>query len=600
MFKTKLPLLIIACFITLIASSQSKERRPLPLLNAADSASYALGVKFGLALHYDSLPGMNKRIFLEALRTKLYNRTLSFDETLADDILKRYFDAIENDSLKVPPQVYKDLSVFETPMAESLKKNIKKTDIEKMQTEELKEAALGMFNKKYDKAYRIASYNAILSPKTLGQQLKIGDGYSKYEGITGIYLPAGRHIVLIDGIEGDKKIGLLVPDWNRRPPDSTKPDKDPAGWGIARQRFALHNGVNIVDVKGNGGLAYIDYYSEDPGKDKPIRVHFVSGKVNGYFDLAKNNDADWNALIDNAIYPVIDAKGKHIQIAYPAAACKKYAYSRGVELIKNYDSLISLQYHLMGLYKYNRIPKNHLLARVNYNYYMFRDGDGVAYMGTNPGNAMPLVVEPESVIKGDPCWGFSHEVGHVHQLRPQFNWGGLGEVSNNVFSLYCTTKFGNESRLSEQKVYQRVRDSIIKRHISYLQDKDPFDRLVPFWQLQLYFSGPANYGDFYPDLFETFRKSGSDEKKDNRESIGRGNNPAIYQLNFIKTACEIGKTDLTGFFDKYGFFYVGSFAIDDYGDYKYNMTQEMVDKCKSEIKAMNLPQPKVDLTTLRD
>src|SRR5690242_1854569 len=210
MFKTKLPLLIIACFITLIASSQSKERKPLP------------------------------------------------------------------------PQVYKDLSVFETPMAESLKRNIKKTDIEKMQTEELKEAALAMFNKKYDKAYRIASYNAILSPKTLGQQLKIGDGYSKYEGITGIYLPMGRHIVLINGIEGDKKIGLLVPDWNRRPPDSTKPDKDPAGWGIARQRFALHNGVNIVDVKGNGGLAYIDYYSEDPAKDQPVRVHFVSGKVNGY------------------------------------------------------------------------------------------------------------------------------------------------------------------------------------------------------------------------------------------------------------------------------------------------------------------------------
>ena len=596
MFKTKLPLLIIACFISLMAYSQANKRKLLPL-NAAHSSSYAPG-EFGLALQYESLPGMNKRRLLEALPAKLYNQTLSFDETLADDILKRYVDAIENDSLKVPPQVYSDLAVFETPMATSLKKKIKKKDIEKMHNKELKEAALDMFNKKYDKAYRIASYNAILSPKTLGQQLKIGDGYSKYEGITGIYLTAGKHIVLIDGIEGDKKAGLLIPDWNRRAPDSIKPDKDPAGWGIVKQKFALHNGVNVIEVKGNGGLAYIDYYSEDPGRDKPIQVHFVSGKVNGYFDLAKNDDADWNALLNNAVYPIIDAKGKHIQIAYPVSDCKKYAFNRGVELIKNYDSLISLQYKLMGLYKYNKIPKNHLLARVNYNYYMFRDEDGVAYMGTKPGNAMPLVVKPESVIKDDPCWGFSHEVGHVHQLWPQFNWGGLGEVSNNVFSLYCTTKFGNESRLSEQKVYQRVQDSIIMKHISYLQDKDPFDRLVPFWQLQLYFSGPGNYGDFYPDLFETFRRS--NQETTNRESIGRGNNPAIYQLNFIKTVCEVGKTDLTVFFDKYGFFYVGSFAIDDYGDYKYNMTQEMVDKCKSEIKAMNLPQPKVDLTTLRD
>lgn len=605
MHKIKSPLLILLCFLTLTAVSQSKERKPLPLLNANDSASYALGIKMGVAMQYDILPGMNKRIFLEALRAKLYNQTLLFNEELAVDILKRYMNAIENDSLKVPPQVYKDLSVFETPMAESLKKNIKKTDIEKMLTVQLKEAALDMFNKKYDKAYRIASYKAILSPKTLGQQLKIGDGYSKYEGITGIYLPAGKHIVLIDGIEGDKKVDLLVPDWNRRAPDSTKPGKDPAGWGIVRQRFALHNGVNIVDVKGNGGLAYVDYYSDDPGKDKSIWVHFVSGKVNGYFDLAKNNDADWDSLLDNAIYPVIDARGKHIQIAYPVSACKKYAYNRGVELIKNYDSLLSLQYRLMGLYKYNRVPKNHLLARVNYNYYMFRDEDGVAYMGTNPGNAMPLVVKPESVIKGDPCWGFSHEVGHVHQLRPQFNWGGLGEVSNNVFSLYCTTTFGNESRLGEQKVYQRAHDSIIMKHISYLQDKDPFDRLVPFWQLQLYFSGPGNYKDFYPDLFEFFRDHNfSQKKKDQKfkknQRDSRGNNPAIYQLNFIKTACEVGNTDLTDFFDKYGFFYVGSFTINDYGNYNYNMTQEMVDKCKADIKAMNLPKPKVDPTALRD
>lgn len=76
---------------------------------------------------------------------------------------------------------------------------------------------------------------------------------------------------------------------------------------------------------------------------------------------------------------------------------------------------------------------------------MFRDGDGVAYMGTNPGNAMGMVVKPESVIKGDPCWGFNHEVGHVHQLRPYLNWGGLGEVSNNIVTLYVTTHLGNKS-----------------------------------------------------------------------------------------------------------------------------------------------------------
>lgn len=65
----------------------------------------------------------------------------------------------------------------------------------------------------------------------------------------------------------------------------------------------------------------------------------------------------------------------------------------------------------------------------------------------------------------------SNEVGHVHQLRPYFNWGGLGEVSNNVFSLYVTTSFGNPSRIAEQGNYQSARDSIINRGISFYRTK---------------------------------------------------------------------------------------------------------------------------------
>ena len=77
-------------------------------------------------------------------------------------------------------------------------------------------------------------------------------------------------------------------------------------------------------------------------------------------------------------------------------------------------------------------------------------------------------------------------------------------------------------------------------------------------------------------------------------------NPAVHQLNFIKTACEVAKVDLIEFFDAYGFFYVGNMTYDDYGRYTYEMTQEMVDTCKKTIKSMNLPKPKTDITKLRD
>lgn len=498
-------------------------------------------------------------------------------------------------SAKEVKHTYQQLSVFEDPLALTLKKGTSKKIINKIEDEHIRKHALNVLAGNYKSDYKLADYHAILSPTTLGHQLSIGDGYSKYQNITGVYLPVGKHIVLAEGIERGKDIKLIVPNWLRQAPDPKEPTKDPKGWGIEKEVFELQNGVNIIDLKDFGSLAYIYYFSENPKEEKPIRVHFLTGQVNGYFDSQKQNNADWDKLLDKAVYGVVDAKGKYIQTAYPVADLKKYAGGKGVELINNYDSLVHRQHRIMGLIKYNRVPENKILSRVNYNYYMFRDGDGVAYMGGKSGYAMAMVLDPARVISGDPCWGFSHEVGHVHQTRPKLSWGGLGEVSNNIYSLYVTTSFGNKSRISEQGNYAKARASIIDKKISYLQDPDVFNRLVPFWQLQLYYAGPGKKADFYSNLFETFRQQEAKENPWNRER-----NPAVHQLNFVKTACEVAKEDLTDFFDQYGFFYVGEFEMDDYGKYDYRMTQAMVDKCKADIKALNLPKPKGDISAMKD
>ncbi len=54
--------------------------------------------------------------------------------------------------------VYKDLAVFETPMALSLKKGIKKTVIDQLQNGQVKETALALWNKSYNPEYRVATY----------------------------------------------------------------------------------------------------------------------------------------------------------------------------------------------------------------------------------------------------------------------------------------------------------------------------------------------------------------------------------------------------------------------------------------------------------
>ena len=86
------------------------------------------------------------------------------------------------------------------------------------------------------------------------------------------------------------------------------------------------------------------------------------------------------------------------------------------------------------------------------------------------------------------------------------------------------------------------------------------------------------------------------------ENESRSNRNSVAKFNLIlwKKVSRVSKTDLTDFFEQWGFFYVGDFEMNDFGKYKNHMTQAMVDACKQEIKAMNLASPVTDLTLLED
>ena len=481
-----------------------------------------------------------------------------------------------------------DLQFFTDASCSRLKWSIGTKKLAEFQSLLLKGVAADLLAGKYDTTYRAARYEAYATPSALGKTLKLGNGFSRYENMTGIYLETGEQIVFVGKTEG-KKLSLLIPDWMRQPAPGIVPTKDPNGWGLHKQEIPLHEGVNIIQVKKSSNV-YVSYFDDHAEKAPKITVHFPTGKVNGYFDAARQTDADWDRLLDHAVSPVMDARGKHIQVAYPVSWFKTYTSGKGVELIRNYDTMLHHHYTLLGLVKYNKVPKNRILARVNFNYYMFRDGDGVAYLGNR--GTMRMVADPRVVISGDPCWGFCHEVGHVMQMHPQTTWGGLGEVSNNLFSLYTGGKMGNPSRLTEGKCYAAARKSIIEADPkkSYLADPGVFNRLVPFWQLHLYFTRNGR-PDFYADVMEQMRR---------RPDTGSGNDSIKSQFEFIKICCDVTKLDLTDFFEKWGFFWVGDITIGDYGTYKYKITRQMVDDTKAYIAQKNDKKPQTVITTVED
>jgi len=481
-----------------------------------------------------------------------------------------------------------DMAFFTDPSCRQLKASVQLKDLDGFRSGVLKTVAAGMLNATYDKTYRAASYEAYPSPRALGNALKLSDGFSRYENITGICLEPGEHVVFV-GSTGGKELSLLIPDWMRKPAEGINPAKDPNGWGLKRQRIALQEGVNVIQVE-KGGNVYVSYFDDHAETAPKVPVHFPTGKVNGFFDASKHTDADWDRLLDRAVSPIMDARGKHIQVAYPVEWLNVYTRGKGAELIGNYDRMLNHHYTLMGLVKYRKVPKNRILARVNFNYYMFRDGDGVAYLGNK--GTMRMVADPKVVIADDPCWGFCHEVGHVLQMRPQMTWGGMTEVSCNIFSMYTVTGMGNKSRLKAQKNYASARKNIIEANPkkSYLECPDVFDRLVPLWQLHLYFARNGKPG-FYADVMEEMRR---------RPEAGRGKDSIGNQFEFVKICCDTAKLDLTDFFDKWGFFRIGDIAVKDYGDHHYKITQQMVDDAKSYVAKKEYKKPDEDITLVED
>lgn len=232
--------------------------------------------------------------------------------------------------------------LFADPLCTTLNKKVGKRKIKSCKSEELRNLATALYNKQYDTQFRVNSFKPVYSPEALGKLLHIGDGYSTYQHITGIVLKPGKHIIVVDGLKEGSKLGVKVADLYA-------PNQGDEDWSLHFERFELKNGINVIEKTSEWtGLAYMDYYFDNPEKENTVKVHFITGEVNGYFDASVNTNEDWDRMLANAVYPVFDATGSNIHLAYPVEDLKKYAPGQGKELIDVYEQLVSKQHEIIG------------------------------------------------------------------------------------------------------------------------------------------------------------------------------------------------------------------------------------------------------------
>lgn len=529
----------------------------------------------------ESRPGFTlvKTVDLEGSNTP---SKIAFDEPIIEPTTVRFVvksgvgagqgfaSCAEMEFYTIDPDGFDPLTIFTDESYSELKEGVTEDDILSIKATFFKNMAYYIYLGVYPSEFRIQEYKAWPSPDKFANENKIS-AYSLLDNPTGIQVKSGEELLVFVGpTHGFNNLRIKVQNLDY-------PNGD--GYSLNSSFYSLKEGVNKI-VMDRDGLLYVFYHTENYKNASPIKIHFATGQVNGYFDSQKHDKSDWKRLLNAATDKHFDVVGKYAHMTFPTASFKQHTKD-GLALVQAYDSLVFWEQDFMGFHKYGRYPVNRMYFNVMYgSSYMYATANRTSYSEGTMADVMCDINRFK-----EKCWGPAHEVGHVHQTRPGLKWHGTTEVTNNIHSMYVQHMFGKPPYLMEtvaggySNYYEKAYRFAFVNRIAHPVEKDYFCKLVPFWQLQVYFASAIGMPDFYKDLYEQIRIRPDKST------------PGEQQLEFVKIASEIANMNLTEFFEYWGFLSPVDAVINDYGEQRFVVTQSQIEKIKSEVDALNLPDP---------
>lgn len=433
----------------------------------------------------------------------------------------------------------------------------------------------------YEAEFRVQEFQQCQHPDVMAKINKT-NGYSFLDNATGIVARKGKEFILVVGETGGDSIRIKIQNLDN-------PDGD--GYKQGSSYYLLNEGLNRITPK-NDGLVYVLYHTYGEATGRKIKIHFLTGEVNGYFDIKKHKASRWQTMLKNATYKYFDVLGSSVHLTFPVESFRQYTPD-GRALIDIFDRIVFLEHEFMGLKKYNKQFKNRHYCHVVNKGYMAAPNYRTVY-GIS---TMEKVCDIDN-LTGIALWGPAHEMGHNNQIRPGALWHGMTEVTNNIYCLYVQEAFGIVPRIQKEVErptgtfddcwYERSMTEYFTLGLAHNENRINHCRLVPFWQLYLYLVKVEGKADFYKDLYEAIRTSPD---------------PATSgdcQLEFVKKACAAAEMDLTPFFEKYGFLKPIKIEVNDYGKEIFEVTAEGVKQTLKEIKSHKYPKLEVPFWYISD
>ncbi|MGL5682620.1 MAG: M60 family metallopeptidase [Marinifilaceae bacterium] len=423
----------------------------------------------------------------------------------------------------------------------------------------------------------------------LAKELKTSR-YNPFENPTGLYFKQGEEIVVhVDKLPDAQNLELIIVDWSK--PLTKEAKKE------ITCRFPLQKGENKV-LAANQGLAYISYYTPAYKTAPQITCTFKGGTPNGVFNGKKHNNKEWNKMLSSAVFEVIDIQGERVHLVFPVADLLEKCPNAGLELINQYDEIIGWQQDLLGIDQFGLRTNNRMFGRISWSGNPNANGKGVSFPRVKG------ILTPQDITKNN--WVIGHEFGHVNQVRPGLKWHGTTEITTNIFSCWVQYKlnpqgpYRMESAVGPNGFGQKEIAGLFNWHLNHTvvngkpllgnfepekellpaENRNPFVRLSPFWQLQIC-NALAGIGveDYYAQIAHHLRNT--DQK---------GMSPGELQLNFMRLSAQVMKLDMSLFFEQCGMLRPVDTKIGDYGgDRDMCITPAQVQELKTEMAGYPKP-----------
>ncbi len=523
------------------------------------------------------------------------------------------------------PENFDPMSVFTDLSCSKLKDGMTLDEIENIADEFYRSIAEQLYMGVYSE-FRVCEAIPVPHPDRDAKIFRTNT-MSLLDNVTGMYIPeAGKeHIILVGDTYG-QTLTISVIDWvnNEGYCASTQAD------------YAISPGRNKLTIK-HKGLIYVKYHTDNYANVKPVTINFPTASVNGYYDYTKHDLDDFYTifkLASQSAQPHFDLISEKCILNYPKTHILSSTLlnspknvSRVNDLLEIYDSIFKIQERIQGHDKYKaqglqRGHRNKGLFRTHYGgtygfssaYTTAYNVKSMAYGTTNPGTLWNKTATTlnNNVVGG--IWGLAHELGHSNQTSA-FKWIGLTEVTNNLMCAIIQTIFYGEGHTTmryNDHFNKGMRDIAMRmvvdrdgtvRPMTHCEavntpsvgniegEVDPTTRLMPFWQLYMYYHLVLGKTDFYPDFYEACRTC------EEQPSTDAGQ--AQYMLDFVKRASDAAGEDLSDFCIAWGLPGVNNkMKVTHYGTRYITTTQAQVDEAMAYCK--KYPKPKLNPLYIND